>query len=140
MSGRPHFIVHSLAQACAALQAADEGGQAIGLLSPPGAVHSLGTGYFLAMEQAANRRFPGADCQTILDCGEAPGLALEALRAGAPAICLTASTEVLAKVDDIARQHGATLVAAPPDAIDLGTAAAPLEAARRALAETDRRE
>ena len=45
----------------------------------------------------------------MLDCGDAPGLALEALRDGAEAVRLRGAPEVLAKVADIAEQYGAQL-------------------------------
>lgn len=117
----PHVIVHTLAETCAALQAAAETGTRLTLLSPPGAVHSLGIGYFLAMIEAARRQTPSSvESLAVLDCDAAPGLALAALRAGAEAVLLTGPPAVLDKVADIAAQLGAALLRErPPDTLDL---------------------
>lgn len=116
----PHVIVHTLEETCAALEATAETGRSLTLFSPPGAVYSIGIGYFLAMIEAARRRTPAARSLAVLDCGAAPGLALAALRAGAEAVLLTGAPAVLDKVADIATQLGSTLLREMPvDTLDL---------------------
>ncbi len=90
------IVVHDHAQARTALAAAAELGVAVTLQSPEGAAGYLGPGYFRGLD-------------VVLDCGDAPGLALGALRAGVKRIRLRASPEVLIKVADIAAQSGAIL-------------------------------
>jgi len=125
----PSFRVHSLPQAIAALTAADEAGVAVTLWSP---ARALGPGYILAMLQAARAAIPAARALAVQDCGDAPGLALGALRMGAEAVCVDASPETLDKLADIAARHGARLMPRE-DACDLSPAFDPLAAARRFL-------
>lgn len=130
-----HVIVHTLAETCAALQAAAEAGCPVTLHSAPGAVHSLGVGYFLAMIDAARRRTPEAQSLAVLDCAAAPGFALAALGAGAEAVQLSATSTVLDKIADIAAQSGASLLRDPPaETLDLRGHEDPLAATRAFLA------
>jgi len=129
------FIVHNLAHAIAALTAAAEADAPVTLLSPPEAAKSLGVGMFLAIIAAARAALPEAKSEAVLDCGDAPGLALGALRAGAEAVTLRASPETRAKVADIAGQTGARLIE-PEEAFDLLPAHDPLASARRFLGLT----
>ncbi len=108
------IIVNSLAQAIAALRAAAELGRPVILWSPPSAAQSLGTGYILTMVATARQAVPEAEALAVIDCGDAPGLALAALRAGAEAVCVAADEPTLAKLADIAGQSGARLVERRP--------------------------
>jgi hypothetical protein len=131
----PHVVVHTLAETCAALQAAAETQNRLTLLSPPSAAQSMGAGYFLAMVKTAQRRIPEAKCLAVLDCGTAPGLALAALRAGAKAIRLVGTPSILRKVSEIAGQSGATVLdTSPQHVLDLRDVIAPLAATRNFLA------
>jgi len=76
---------------------------------------SLGAGAFLALIKAARAAVPGVAVEAVLDCGDAPGHALGALRLGAEAISLTAPDEVMQKIAEIAAQTGAKLYRASPD-------------------------
>lgn len=127
------FIVHSLAQAEAALRAGTETNRPLFLESPPGAAQYWGAPYFQTMIAAAHRSVPAAAFEALLDCGAAPGLAVEALRAGVRAVRVTASPDVVARVADIAAQLGARAEAgpAPAGAFDLGDAWDPFGAARK---------
>jgi hypothetical protein len=113
------IIVHDLANALAALAAADELGVAVTLTSAPGAANYLGPGYFSAMIEAARESHPDAIFEAVLDCGEAPGLALAALRQGIAAVRLRAPRKTLAKVAEIATAHGALLNPKTGPALDL---------------------
>ncbi len=131
----PHIIVHTLAETCAALQAAAEAEVFVTVQSPPNAVRSLGIGYFQAMLDAARRQVPAARSLGVLDCGPAPGLAVAALKAGIEAVRVTAEPAVLDKLAEIATQSGARLFRDPPDAVlDLQDHPSPLAAARGFLA------
>ena len=123
-------IVHNLAHARAALAAAAGLGVPVTLLSPPGAAASLGVGYFAAMVEAARRAVPGAAATAILDCGDAPGLALAALRHGIPAVRVQAPARARARIADIAAQSGAALVSGRIAALDLAKSDEPLAACR----------
>ena len=136
----PAFVVHDLGQAKAALQAARERGLRVFLVSAPGAAAALGPAVWREIVAEAARGEPGALHSAILDCGRDPGVALGALREGVGAIAVDVADEVRAKIEDIARQCGATVLATPPSckgtptgvtpACDLGQAPDPLAAAR----------
>ena len=80
-SGRPVFIVHSLAHARAAASAA--GSRPITLSSAPGAACSAGVGWFLEILAETRKRMPESDIAAVLDCGDDAAIAIEALRTGA---------------------------------------------------------
>jgi hypothetical protein len=105
------IIIHDHPHAAAALAVATELGVAIILQSAPGAAGYLGAGYFRGLE-------------VVLDCGDSPGHALAALRAGVKRFRLRGGPEVLRRVADIANQLGAELEADEAvAALDLGTVA-----------------
>lgn len=126
------FVVHDLAQTEAALRAGTEANVTVILELPPNAGRYWGPAYFLAMIAAARNAVSDAVFDAILDCGDAPGLAIEALRQGVRAVRLDVRPDVAARVTDIAQQLGARVEAEPlpPDTLDLAKARAPLEAAR----------
>lgn len=111
------MVVHALAQAEAALAAAGPGG--VLLLSAPGA-GSFGAAWFLALAAEAGRRHPGVTWEAALDCADAPGAALAALRAGARIVVLDGAHPAFAAVAAAAAEVGATLLPARPPALDLG--------------------
>lgn len=97
-------IVHSLAEARAVLAAAN--GTTMTLESPPGAAGYQGVGWWRALVAALADDFPHQAFEAVLDCGSAPGHALEALRAGVKAVRLDAPPEMLAALDEIAAAVG----------------------------------
>jgi hypothetical protein len=124
-------MVHNLPQAQAALHAAADCGVSVILESPLDAALSWGAPYFLKLIAAAREAAPAAQCEAILDCGDAPGLALDALQRGVKIIRLRAKKDVIARVADIAGQHGARIEtqAQPKDLLDLDGARDPYKAA-----------
>ena len=130
------LIIHSLAHAEAALRAARDLETAVVLESPPDAARFWGAPYFLALIAAARAAVPTARAETILDCGTAPGLAMEALRRGVGTVRLRDTADVVTRVADIAGQLGARVEPGPyPTAIlDLAQVRDPYEAARHFLA------
>ena len=111
----PAFVVHDLEQAKAALKAARERGLCVLLVSAPNAARALGPAVWREMTVGADKAEPGALAAALLDCGDDPGLALAALRAGVKAVRTGAAPEVRAKIADMAGQMGATIVADRPD-------------------------
>ncbi len=109
----PAVIVHGLGMAQLALRTAQTCLCPTILLSGPGAGAYAGVGWWRAMMQQA-----GADAH-ILDCGEAPGRALEALRAGQMLIVLRADPRIWADIAERAAACGGTLFAQAPPALDL---------------------
>jgi hypothetical protein len=117
----PVFVVHSLAHAVAALEAAAAAGCAIVLLSAAGAGVYAGPGWFKALIDAARADGPAAQAQFILDCGDDAGAAQGAIRAGIPAIVFTGRADVAARLAAIAAARGGRLLTArPAAALDLG--------------------
>ena len=134
---RPCFIVHDLAQGRAALAAATEARLAVVLASAPGAAGYLGAGYWRALEDLWRAEFPETEFLALLDCGDAPGDALAALRAGVKALRLDGPSEVVAKVAAIAEAEGFAVDPEAGPACDLGTLQDPRGAARDHLAHWD---
>ena len=126
-------IVHDLAHARAALRAATALGCGVRLRSASGAAAYLGSGVFRAMIETIGGEFPNVPFTAVLDCGDAPGLALGALRIGIPAVRLQASAEVLARVADIAGQLGGRVDHDDGPALDLKDERDPEGACRRWL-------
>ncbi len=113
----PCVIVHEAAEACLALVA----GRPVTLLSAPWAGVYGGARWWAGLVAAAARRSGCPEPPHILDCGDAPGRALEALRAGQRRLVLRAPAPVWREIAGRAASLGALLLEAPPDALDLGT-------------------
>ncbi|MBW6398790.1 hypothetical protein KPL78_13080 [Roseomonas sp. HJA6] len=114
----PAVVVHALAQAEVALAAAGPAG--VMLLSAPGAGTFAGPAWFLALAAEAARRHPGKAWVAALDCADAPGAALAALRAGTRIVVLAGACPSFPAVAAAASEAGATLLPARPAALDLG--------------------
>ncbi len=113
------IVVHQPAHAEAALVAAEELERPVVLLSPPGAAAFMGAAYFQAMIADAMNAHPGVAVTAVLDCGDAAGLALGALRQGIGAVCFRGAPEVAARLREIAKQGRALVFEARPEALDL---------------------
>lgn len=123
--------IHSLDHARAALSAA--AGAPVVLESPPAAAGNLGVGWWREVLRLTAAEFPGTPFEAVLDCGDAPGHALAAIRAGVPAIRLDAEEPVRARVAAIAAQADTILCGtAGEDLVDLLAERDP-EAACRAI-------
>jgi fructose/tagatose bisphosphate aldolase len=103
------IIVHSLAEAEAAVAAAAELGAAVTLQSGPGMATFMGPMWFKALIDEAVATHPGAPVAAMLDCADEPGTVLAALRAGLRRARFTGAEETRARLDAIARQMGATV-------------------------------
>lgn len=104
-------IVHGMRDVTAALALA--GGREVALLSAPGVAGYLGLAGFRALFP------PEALPCVILDAADAPGHALAALRAGFRRVVLAPGVPGFAAVAALADAMGATLLSAPPEALDL---------------------
>src|SRR3954469_16981665 len=129
----PAIVVHSLAHAVAALQAAAEAGRPVLLLSAVDAGLSSGAGWWRQVIAAARDSVPAVQAAALLDCGDDAGAAQAALRAGVEAIVFSGPVEVAERLADIARQRERrVLTERPSPALDLGDDFfAPPEALRR---------
>jgi hypothetical protein len=105
----PAVIVHGLAQARLAVAAGP-----VTLLSAPGAALYAGCGWWRALVAASLTAGPD-----VLDCADAPGRAMEALRAGCRIIVLDPAVPAAGLVAARAAAIGAIVLAAPPTALDL---------------------
>jgi hypothetical protein len=114
---RPWVVVQDVAEARLALDLAAKRGLTVGLLSPVDCARIHGAPWFLHLIDLASARRQEALREAALDCADAPGLALGALRQGAKAIILKAPKPVFDKVAQIARRQGATLLATRPKAL-----------------------
>lgn len=115
----PVVVVHTAAQATAALKAAVRAGRAVVLASPPAASASMGAGMFQAIVAAARDAEPDARSLAVLDCGDRPGDAMAALRAGIEAVGFRGDAELAEKLADIAEQSGARVLTGLHVSLDL---------------------
>jgi len=111
----PAVIIHGLPHALSVLAAA----RPVTLLSAPGAACYAGCGWWRAVVAAALAAHPGAAAPDVLDCGDSPSRALEALSVRCRLIVLhpgPAWPDIAGRADSC----GARLLAAAPPALDMG--------------------
>jgi hypothetical protein len=117
--GAPAVVVHTPGMARAALALA--GPRGVLLLSMPGAAGSLGAAWFLALAEQARDGLPAPPPHwPVLDCGDAPGFALAALRAGLRLLVLDPAVPAFPAVAAAAAEVGAAVWRERPPALDLG--------------------
>ena len=119
MGIRPAVMIHELAHAVAALEAAHRYGTPVTLVSAPGAVRTGGAGWWRELIEQARGQVPDADSRSLLDCANEPGMALAAIREGVEAVTITGNADMLRRVGDIARQSGVALHTPAPADLDL---------------------
>ncbi|HEX7388848.1 MAG TPA: hypothetical protein VF286_01975 [Acidiphilium sp.] len=108
----PAVIVHDRSHIARVLAP----GLPVTLLSPPGFALYAGCLWWKTLLDQTGFAGPA-----LLDCADAPGRALAALRLGISGIVLAAEPEILARVSAIAASTGALVLAEPPPALDLAT-------------------
>ena len=106
----PAVIIHGLGDARLALAHQ----RPVTLLSAPAAALYAGCLWWFSLLEAAETDYPA-----LLDCADAPGRAVEALRMGLKGIVLGCEAELFAAVGELAGLHGALLLAEAPPALDL---------------------
>ncbi len=112
----PAVVIHGLRDARAALAV----GQPITLLSAAGAALYAGCGWWRALIEQAHAEYPAVPIDNILDCADAPGLALSALRIGQRRIVLYPASSGWTSVALIATSLGSEVLTSRPPAIDMG--------------------
>ncbi|MBY0431716.1 MAG: hypothetical protein K2Q10_11000 [Rhodospirillales bacterium] len=121
------ILIHSLSHACAALAAAEACGRPVLLRSPASFAGNAGPAFFTALLAQARAAHPRAKTEAVLDCGDAWGLAMQALRLGQNRLKVTGPAEVLERL----RGLGARLDDEDDAAIlDLAEATDPVTACR----------
>ncbi|MEM8950921.1 MAG: hypothetical protein AAGC99_16480 [Pseudomonadota bacterium] len=103
VSRSPLVIVHHLAQANAALEAADRAGINIQLRSAPGAAAFAGVGYLKALGDSLGH-------ELLIDCGDDPGLVMAALRTGAGKLVFSGPADAHVRLRQMADKQGAQLL------------------------------
>src|SRR5579862_5356271 len=113
------IVIHDLAQAIAALNAAAAAKKPVTLWSAEGAGIYAGAGWFAGVERRARAAVPAAKASFVLDCAERADVTQEAFRTGIKAACFSGVAGVATKLADIARQQRASLYRKRPKALDL---------------------
>ena len=141
MPDRPRLacIVADLRQARIALREAAAAGADIELWSPADGAGNLGVGFWAALDRAVAGAAEPGRAVTVLDCGDAPGFALAAMREGLCNVHVTVGAEVRAKLAAIAKSYGAALHPGPPPELDLRDRLDPAASCRFALRAPDSR-
>ncbi len=111
----PAVIVHGLVDARHVLAL----GAPVTLLSAPGAAGYAGCLWWREMVDAARQAHPGAEAPDVLDCADAPGHAMAALRSGICRLVLSPAVPAFAAVRQIAERQGGFVLDRPPPALDL---------------------
>ena len=117
---QPCVVVHAAQHARAVLAL----GRPMTLLSAPGAALFAGAAWWrevVEQARAAVRAPPGAPgCTDVLDCADAPGLALEAIGLGQRWLVLEGACPAFATVARLGAASGVVVLPARPPALDLG--------------------
>lgn len=111
----PAVVVHSAADVRAVLAI----GLPVTLLSARGAALFAGSAWWRALVSKAREEHPGVAVDDILDCADASGLALSALRLGQRALILEAAAPGWSAVASIAASLGGEVLTHRPAAIDM---------------------
>jgi len=80
-----------------------------------------GCGWWRALTERARKTHPTIPVTDILDCADAPGQAMAALRIGQRLLVLSASAPGWESVAAIAAAQGGAVLAARPPALDLAS-------------------
>jgi hypothetical protein len=131
---RPCLVIHGLDQAIAVLTVAAETGVGVALLSAPGAALAGGCGWWHALCRQARAAVPAADAIDILDCAEAPGAAMAALRQGQRLLVLDGACPGFGAVSAAAATLGGVVLPIRPAALDMASRGASHRLAAHLLA------
>ena len=113
-------MIHGLADARQALGAVLQAGRRHAtLLSAPAAACYMGPAWWRALVAAASSEHPGLAVTDLLDCDDAAGRAVEALRLGQRQLILSASCPQRGAILERAAPLGALVHASRPVALDL---------------------
>lgn len=112
----PAVAVHGLDQARLALAV----GRPLVLISAPAAAGYAGCLWWRALADLAAAEAPGLVTADVLDCGDAPGWAMAALRVGCHMLVLAPECPAWARVAATADGLGAIVLPYRPAVLDLG--------------------
>jgi hypothetical protein len=116
---RPAFIVHGWKHVAAVLEIARQQRRAVLLVTPVGASYSSGVGFWSAIQARIAALYADIDVRLAVDCDDAPGHVLAALRVGLKWLVFRGNDAARRRLLDIAGQSGAEMIAPPDDALDL---------------------
>jgi hypothetical protein len=111
----PAVIVHGLEDACTALCA----GMPLTLLSAPGAALYAGCLWWWELVRLARQKFPAIAIADALDCADAAGRALQAIRIGQACLILSPASPGFAAVAAVAEARGICLLRERPPALNM---------------------
>jgi hypothetical protein len=115
MNSPPAVTVHGFAQACNVLRP----GRPVTLLSAPGAALYAGCLWWFELVAAAREKWPATPCIDILDCADAAGRAMAALRVGQKMLILDPASPAFPAVRAAAATLGASVLGERPPALDV---------------------
>jgi len=122
----PAIVIHNFAQAQAALAAAQEANKPVALWSAPGAGCYAGAGWWRELLDLLRQVQPDQGRYTsVLDCSDAPGFVMAAIRAQVPGIYFCGMPDITQKLSDMATAQGLGLVTVRPKVLDLASARNP---------------
>jgi hypothetical protein len=116
----PAVVIHGLDHVRTALRP----GRPVILLSAQGAALFAGCLWWRALIEHSQAEFPGAVTADLLDCADAPGYAMAALRVGQRRLVLDPACPAFPAVAAAASRLGADVLPCRPPALDLGEAGA----------------
>jgi hypothetical protein len=108
-------IAHGLADARAALAV----GAPVTLLSAPGAGLFAGCLWWRELVSAARLEYPNTDATDVLDCADASGMAMGALRSGVCRLVLWPDAPGWQAIATIAKREGGFVLPRAPEALDM---------------------
>jgi hypothetical protein len=111
----PAVVVHGPGDVRTALRP----GRPVTLLSAPAAALFAGCLWWRGLITLARAEFPAASLDDVLDCADAPGQAMAALRVGQLCLVLDPACPAFPAVAAAAAALGAAVLAARPPALDL---------------------
>jgi hypothetical protein len=106
-------IIHGWPEARAALAAASG---RLTLVSAPGAGGYAGAAWFAALAAQGEAAFPAVAQRWVLDCADAEGHVLAALRAGVRAVVFSGAPDLRERLASVAAACGAELLDMAPEA------------------------
>ncbi len=132
-------LVRGIEDARAWCDAARSAGAAVELWSIRDGASAMGPLWFGEMIAIVKAEYPDVEISAVLDCGDAPGHALAALRQGIDAIAYGGSAATRRKIAAIAEQSGAVLAGRPTRILDRRDADSAAEELGELLAARHRR-
>jgi len=103
------IVIHNIEHARAALKASSATKVSIAIVSAPYAGCYAGVSWFVKIEEKIRKEFSKTKAIFILDCGDEPGVALEAFRLGVKFIFLKGNKKIIKKISEIGLKKKSSL-------------------------------